>query len=286
MAIHPIIDPAAVEGDAPGGLGSGVRGKNPIGAAEGVLGGTDPVLFQPVGAYGMSNNQGVVGSSKGSTGAGVFGSASQNGSNFDPATGGTGVLGTGYVGVRGETTTGVAVLGRLFGPNGLAGKFEGDVQVTGSLTVARDIQVTGDLFLAATGKDLAEQFDVEANAHREPGTLMVIGERGALVPCAAAYDRRAIGVVSGARTLKPAITLGQASDADSTISIALVGTVFCRADADKAPIEIGDLLTSSDVPGHAMKALDAVRSFGAVIGKALAPLRNGRDLIPIIVALQ
>src|SRR5262245_40293851 len=113
--LGPPIDPAAVEGDAPNGLGVGVRGRNPIGNAEGALVGTDPALFKPVGAYGVSDNQGVVGLSKGPLGAGVFGSANQSGSNLDPATGGTGVLGSGYIGVRGETQAGVAVLGRVFG---------------------------------------------------------------------------------------------------------------------------------------------------------------------------
>jgi hypothetical protein len=35
-----------------------------------------------------------------------------------------------------------------------------------------------------------------------------------------------------------------------------------------------------------MKALDQAKSFGAVIGKALAPVKHGRGLIPMIVALQ
>jgi hypothetical protein len=57
-------------------------------------------------------------------------------------------------------------------------------------------------------------------------------------------------------------------------------------DAESGAIAVGDLLTTSDTPGHAMKAQDPERAFGAVIGKALAPLRDGRDLIPILVALQ
>jgi hypothetical protein len=35
-----------------------------------------------------------------------------------------------------------------------------------------------------------------------------------------------------------------------------------------------------------MKAADREHAFGAVIGKALAPLPSGRGLIPILVALQ
>jgi hypothetical protein len=35
-----------------------------------------------------------------------------------------------------------------------------------------------------------------------------------------------------------------------------------------------------------MKADDATLAFGAVIGKALQRLDNGRELLPILVALQ
>jgi hypothetical protein len=35
-----------------------------------------------------------------------------------------------------------------------------------------------------------------------------------------------------------------------------------------------------------MRAADPLLAFGAVIGKALAPLATGRGLVPILVALQ
>jgi hypothetical protein len=35
-----------------------------------------------------------------------------------------------------------------------------------------------------------------------------------------------------------------------------------------------------------MKATDPARAFGGVLGKALAPLRRGRGLLPILVTLQ
>ena len=66
----------------------------------------------------------------------------------------------------------------------------------------------------------------------------------------------------------------------------MIGKVFCKVDADAAPVDIGDLLTTSNTPGHAMKATDRERAFGAVIGKALAPLVSGRGLIPVLVALN
>ena len=68
--------------------------------------------------------------------------------------------------------------------------------------------------------------------------------------------------------------------------IALVGKVYCKADASHSSIDVGDLLTTSPAPGYAMKALDRVEAFGAVIGKALRPLKSGQGLIPILIALQ
>jgi hypothetical protein len=56
-------------------------------------------------------------------------------------------------------------------------------------------------------------------------------------------------------------------------------------DGGYGAIEVGDLLTTSPTPGHAMKATDPSRAFGAVLGKALKPWAAGRGLIPILVAL-
>jgi hypothetical protein len=66
----------------------------------------------------------------------------------------------------------------------------------------------------------------------------------------------------------------------------LLGKVYCKVDAGRGAIEIGDLLTTSPTPGHAMKADDPLKAFGAMLGKALGPLAEGRGLIPILIALQ
>ena len=65
-----------------------------------------------------------------------------------------------------------------------------------------------------------------------------------------------------------------------------MGKVFCKVDAQFGAIEVGDLLTTSPTPGHAMKTSDPFQAFGAVIGKALRPLIEGQGLIPILIALQ
>jgi hypothetical protein len=92
-------------------------------------------------------------------------------------------------------------------------------------------------------------------------------------------------VVTGAGEYKPAIVLDKRLDG-SRAAIALVGKVYCKVDANPAPIQVGDLLTTSDLAGHAMKVIEPTSAFGAVIGKALQPLPTGQGLVAILVALQ
>jgi hypothetical protein len=63
-----------------------------------------------------------------------------------------------------------------------------------------------------------------------------------------------------------------------------VAGVRKAVDADWGRVEIGDLLTTSPTPGHAMLADDPARAFSAVIGKVLRPLTTARGLIPILIA--
>ena len=65
-----------------------------------------------------------------------------------------------------------------------------------------------------------------------------------------------------------------------------MGKVYCKVDARHSSIEIGDLLTTSSTKGHAMKAEDPMKAFGAVIGKALGSIKEGLGMIPVLVALQ
>lgn len=155
------------------------------------------------------------------------------------------------------------------------------------LTINRDgnIDVSGDIRLV--GADCAEDFDIVATANIELGTVMVVTQEGKLQQSSQAYDKKVVGVVSGAGNYRPGIVLGQQMDSpESRMPIALMGKVYCQVDADQAPIEVGDLLTTSPTPGHAMKALDPMKAFGAVIGKALGTLDAGKGLIPVLVALQ
>ena len=115
---------------------------------------------------------------------------------------------------------------------------------------------------------------------------MVLGVEGKLERSQKAYDKRVAGVVSGAGDYKPGIVLDKQESSNTRKPIALVGKVYCKVDAQYGAIEVGDLLTTSPTPGHAMKADDPLKAFGTVIGKALRPLAEGQGLIPILIALQ
>ncbi len=161
----------------------------------------------------------------------------------------------------------------------------GTTTPTERLEVDGNVLVSGDVALA--GADCAEEFEVAwEGAEPAPGSVMAIGDDGRLRPSVSAYDTRVAGIVSGAGSLRPGVILGRTSKGSSRVPIALMGRVFCMVDAEDGEIGVGDLLTSSTTPGHAMRASDKARAVGAVIGKALAPVGSGRSLIPVLVALQ
>jgi hypothetical protein len=184
--------------------------------------------------------------------------------------------------VHGVVRTGDAVFGEcvernagvgVHGKGGrLAGLFEGDVEVTGDIRLLN--------------ADCAEDFDVSGMVSLEPGTVMVLGDEEALSESQKAYDKRVVGVISGGGNYKPGIVLDKQQTSGNRQPIGLMGKVFCKVDARFGAIEAGDLLTTSPTPGHAMKASDPVKAFGAVIGKALRPWSSGQGAIPILIALQ
>jgi len=136
------------------------------------------------------------------------------------------------------------------------------------------------------GADVAEKFPVEQEL--EPGTVMAIDHEspGQLCRSEREYDRRVAGVISGAGDLPTGAVLGNLPDQDSTSAIALSGRVWVKCDATGQAIEPGDLLTTSNVPGYAMKVSDFSRSQGAIIGKAMTSLAEGQGLVLVLVSLQ
>ena len=78
----------------------------------------------------------------------------------------------------------------------------------------------------------------------------------------------------------------KSSESEKEIPLAVVGIVPCKASAENGPIEPGNLLVASSTPGRAMKGTDRNRMLGAVVGKALEPLREGKGVVQVLVTLQ
>ena len=141
--------------------------------------------------------------------------------------------------------------------------------------------------LEITGADLAEKFPTTETL--EPGTVVEIdpGNPGHLRKAQGAYNKRVAGVVAGANGLSKGIILGNLEGSEDHTPIAMSGRVWVYADATHEAIEPGDLLTTSDTPGHAMKASDPTRAHGTVIGKAMTRLEKGKTgMVLVLVNLQ
>lgn len=266
---------AGVVGTNEGSGGYGVYGASADGG--GVVG----ISINWVGVYGetkalaSTGAAGVYGKAIGPSGMGVAGRATEPDSigvkGSADASGGVGVWGesaanTGVFGLT-KSASAFAVWGRNTA-GGVAGRFDGVVQITG-------------------GADLAERFVVTGDA-AEPGTLLVIdGDHpGQVKPSSGAYDTAVVGVVSGANGVQPGLTLHQDGVLEGDTQVAIAGRVYVMAEALSSPIRPGDLLTTSALPGHAMKATDRERAYGAVIGKALTGLDTGTGFVLVVVNLQ
>jgi len=158
-------------------------------------------------------------------------------------------------------------------------------------TITNVLQING-------GADLSEKFEVKApldidsnvlSQEVHPGMIVVIDpdNSGKLVVSSQSYDRKVAGIISGAGGIKPGMLMSQSSSvADGSHPVALTGRVYCWADASNSPIYPGDLLTTSKIPGHAMKVCNYEKAQGAIIGKAMTGLKSGRGLVLVLVTLQ
>ena len=174
--------------------------------------------------------------------------------------------------------------------NGIAIDTSGNVGM-GTDTPQAKLDVRGTIrtgVLTITGgSDLAEPFLMSAGGAAK-GSVMVIDDDhpGRLKISDHAYDQRVAGIVSGANGINPGISLQQEGALEGGQNVALSGRVYVLADAAFGAIKPGDLLTTSSTPGHAMKAARHSRSQGAILGKAMGSLKEGRGMVLVLVTLQ
>jgi len=138
------------------------------------------------------------------------------------------------------------------------------------------------------GSDIAEPFPMVSGQRPLPGMVLAIDDAnpGHLRLSVAPYERGVAGVVSGAGGVNAGLTLGQVDELGAGPPVAMSGRAYCLATTANGPITPGDLLTTSDMPGHAMKATDPTRSHGAILGKAMSNLKQGEGLVLVLVNLH
>ncbi len=154
----------------------------------------------------------------------------------------------------------------------------------GTITPAEKLHVEGNILASGTIKamnfpDIAENITA-ADASIGPGDVVSSDPTGGerIVLAAGPYARTLLGVIS----THPGILLnGDAADFESNRprdprqrALALAGRVPVKVTLEGGPIHPGDPLTSSSLPGHAMRASEPWR--GGVFGTALTAF-DGKD---------
>lgn len=149
-------------------------------------------------------------------------------------------------------------------------------------TRTKVLEITG-------GSDLAEPFRVADSQGPQPGMVAVIDpdHPGQLRLSDKAYDRMVAGVISGAGGVAPGLTMHQAGTiAEGDHLVSLTGRVYVWVDASYGAIQPGDLLTTSDTLGYAMKVTNHEQAQGAILGKAMTALASGKGLVLALISLQ
>ena len=202
---------------------------------------------------------------------------------------------TNYIGVYGYSTNLDGTWGYSLGANksgvvgisgaatGKGGYFRNDAGgvalYSDGLAKVKTLQILG-------GADVAERFETTGDV--EPGTVMAIDPSapGRVRVASGAYSRTVAGVVSGANGLAAGVELSRDDRRAGTVALALTGRVWVKCDAGGGAIHPGDLLTTADRSGYAMRASDRDRASGAILGKAMTGLVSGSGLVLVLVSLQ
>ena len=229
------------------------------------------------------SDKGVEGDSRNDYG--VYGTSTTNHAVVGKATadGAAGVLGVRLGGAVPDTST----FSRTYGVIAIGGLgVQGNAYVTG--TVRTDSLDRTDVTL-----DIAEWIQASDNSI-EAGDVVVLDPQAhkKVAKSTVAYSTLVAGIVS----TNPAFLAGglveegvvgsskEGMESKGYRMLALAGQVPTKVTTENGPIKVGDLLTSSSTPGHAMKATDP--KIGTIVGKAMEPLESGNGKIVVLVTLQ
>ncbi|KKR87654.1 MAG: hypothetical protein UU32_C0004G0019 [Candidatus Woesebacteria bacterium GW2011_GWB1_41_10] len=118
--------------------------------------------------------------------------------------------------------------------------------------------------IKGTNADLAEIY-TSNDLTLEAGDVVAIDPdlRAGVKKTISAYEAGAVGIIS----TKPAQIIGDAiNEGNNVVPVALAGRVPVKVSLENGPISAGDYLTTSSIPGVAMKATKAGLTIGTAIG--------------------
>ena len=118
----------------------------------------------------------------------------------------------------------------------------------------------------------------------EAGDVLIIGPDGLLARSGQAYQSTVVGVYS----TQPGFLAGSGGESDDTsnmVPLAVMGVVPVKVSTENGSVLPGDFLTSSSIPGYAMRAGDAP-PLGTIIGKALESLEEETGTIHMLVMMR
>ena len=231
-------------------------------------------------------------------------------SGVSTSTTGTGVAGESIavsgstVGVRGtvHSPAGTAVVGVSVHDDGTAALFNVGTTsaANGQIIVGQSnglnrfrVDATGKGFFnngtQVGGADFAESVAVTGDRETyEPGDVLIIDATGNRVMQKSSHPYSTM--VAGIYSTKPGVLANPYGMDDprmaAEVPLAIIGIVPCKVSTENGAIAPGDLLVTSSTPGFAMKGSDRSRMLGAVVGKALEPLKSGSGTILVLVTLQ
>jgi hypothetical protein len=212
------------------------------------------------------------------------------------------------ISVYGTSTYSAGVLGvssKSFGTYGASGTGTGVAAVSQSGNLVEGFSGTtgggtrkfhidnGGTYTA--GSDFAEALPASGDrASYEPGDVVVISTKapGKIEKSSQPYDPRVAGIYSTRPGMLGADKNGTSRVDQDDVPVAIVGIVPTKVSAMNGPVGVGDLLTTSSVPGYAMKAspilVRGVKVYrtGTIVGKALEPLKQGTGVIKVLVTLR
>ena len=179
---------------------------------------------------------------------------------------GTAALATSVTATANNTANETVYLTFVDGATGTQG-----IETDTNLTYNPSTNVLSTTATSAQYADLAEKY--KTDQEYEAGTVVVFGGNSEITQSTISHDRKVAGVIS----TNPAVKMNDGLDGQY---LALQGRVPCKV---IGPIEKGDLVVTSHVPGLGVKLDDTQYQPGCVIGKALELIEDQQEQVIEVV---